>query len=188
MEQLADGGQAGALDGAEADLAQRIGTECKALRSAVNGGAPDLSALTTTARTNLVVAINELKTELASVQTAAGATINDASVNSATQTWSVNKILFELSATAQATKSQILGGAGASYDTLQELKALLDGGAADVTALTQAIGNRVRFDTANQGLTTQQQQAARTNIAAFGAGEIGNPDADFVTVFTSALN
>lgn len=42
------------------DLATRIATEAKALRTLINGNAADLSALTTTAKTNLVAAINEL--------------------------------------------------------------------------------------------------------------------------------
>lgn len=42
------------------DLATRIGTEAKALRTLINGNAADLSALTTTAKTNLVAAINEV--------------------------------------------------------------------------------------------------------------------------------
>ena len=42
------------------DLATRIATECKALRTLMNGNAVDLSALNTTAKTNLVAAINEV--------------------------------------------------------------------------------------------------------------------------------
>jgi hypothetical protein len=42
------------------DLATRVATEAKALRTLINGNATDLSSLTTTAKTNLVAAINEL--------------------------------------------------------------------------------------------------------------------------------
>jgi hypothetical protein len=42
------------------DLATRVATEAKALRTLINGNAADLSSLTTTAKTNLVAAINEL--------------------------------------------------------------------------------------------------------------------------------
>lgn len=42
------------------DLATRISTEVKALRTLINGNQTDLSALTTTAKTNLVAAINEV--------------------------------------------------------------------------------------------------------------------------------
>lgn len=42
------------------DLSTRIATEAKALRTLINGNATDLSALTTTAKSNLVVALNEV--------------------------------------------------------------------------------------------------------------------------------
>lgn len=42
------------------DLATRISTEVKALRTLINGNQADLSALTTTAQNNLVAAINEI--------------------------------------------------------------------------------------------------------------------------------
>lgn len=42
------------------DLATRIATECKALRTLINGNAAGLTGLTTTAQNNLVAAINEL--------------------------------------------------------------------------------------------------------------------------------
>ena len=46
------------------NLATRIATEVKAIRTLVNGNVADLSALDTTAKSNLVLAINELKTAL----------------------------------------------------------------------------------------------------------------------------
>lgn len=55
------------------DLATRVATEAKALRTLINGNAADLSALTTTAKTNLVAAINELQSEIG----ASGATVLD---------------------------------------------------------------------------------------------------------------
>lgn len=46
------------------NLATRIATEVKALRTLVNGNVADLSALSTTAKANLVLAINEVKAAL----------------------------------------------------------------------------------------------------------------------------
>lgn len=68
------------------DLATRVATELKAHKVLINGNAVDLSALTTTSKTNLVSAINEVK---ASVSSAAG--INDAATSSSS-TWSSTKI------------------------------------------------------------------------------------------------
>lgn len=51
------------------NLATRVATEIKSVRTLVNGNAADLSALTTTAKSNLVVALNELKSSLTSLST-----------------------------------------------------------------------------------------------------------------------
>ena len=159
-------------------LATAVGTALKATRTLLNGNAADLSALTTTAKNNLVAAINELKASITAIGTPA--TINDASASSTTQTYSVDKIK-QLDADL---KSEILGAAGAAYDTLEELKAYVDSGqAGDLTAL----GNRLRVDTAAQGLNSTQKQNARTNIDVYSTAEIGDPTTDFAAAFTAAL-
>lgn len=170
-----------------ADLSVRIATECKTIRTLVNGNAADNSALITTAKSNLVSAINEVKAQANSLAASGGATINDASTSSATQTYSIDKIRGEIASTAAATKSAILGGAGAAYDTLQELKDLLDGEDVKITDIMTALGSRVRTDTATQGLTTVQKANARANIDAYGSTELGNPDTNFVTQFETGL-
>lgn len=165
------------------DLATRMSTEDKALRTLLNANAADLSALSTTAKGNLVAALNELKTTIDSVASAGGATINDASVASTTQTYSVTKIL-DLVATSI---SALTSGAPTALDTLDELAAALGDDANFSATITTALGNRVRTDTAAQGLTTQQKTNARTNIDAVGTAEIGNPDTNFVTTFEAGL-
>jgi hypothetical protein len=197
------------IDSRLQDLSQRIGIECKNLRGLLNGNVSDLSALTTNARGSLVAAINELKTELHSIESSGGATVNDQSVASNTQVWSINRVLYELAQTSQAVdtglaqtaqtlrgeisqastalKAEILGGAAPAYDTLMELKGILDGEATTLTTVLLAVSNRVRFDTDSQGLTTQQRFAARKNIGAIGMDELGDTSADIALVFSSAL-
>ncbi len=51
------------------NLATRVATEVKAVRTLVNGNATDLSGLDTTAKSNLVLAINELKASIGSLST-----------------------------------------------------------------------------------------------------------------------
>jgi hypothetical protein len=48
------------LESESAQLAARVAQECRALRLLINGNAVDLSSLTTTTKTSLVAAINEL--------------------------------------------------------------------------------------------------------------------------------
>lgn len=157
------------------DLATRVGTECKALRTFINGNAADLSALTTTAKTSLVAAINEIKA------TPTGATINDAATNG-TSVWSSTKVSSQITTQVNA----LLGASTpAALDTLDELAAALGDDANFAATTTTALGNRVRYDAA-QTLTAPQKAQAKSNIDAYGNLEIGNPDTDFVAVFNTA--
>lgn len=169
------------------DLAITIGTECKSIRTLLNGKQPDNSALLTTAKGNIVAALNEVYQLATQAALASGAKINDASTLSSVETYSINKIRSEIASTATATRDAILGGAGAAYDTLAELQALLQGEASQITDILSALGNRVRTDVSNQGLSLTQKANARTNIDAYGSVEIGNPDTDLVAVFNTAL-
>lgn len=168
------------------DLATRVATEVKALRTLLNGNAADNSALITTNKTSLVAALNEVKAQANSLAASGGATINDASNSSATQTYSINKINTSIAEARAAVKAEILGGAGAAYDTLQELKDLLDGAETDLTSLTTALGNRVRFDAA-QSLTAPQKAQANTNIGSVSLVQAGDPDTDLVAAFEAGL-
>jgi hypothetical protein len=158
------------------DLATRVGTECKALRTFINGNAADLSALTTTAKTSLVAAINELKAA------PTGATINDAATNG-TSVWSSTKTSGQITTQVNA----VLGAATpAALDTLKEIATALGDDANFSATMTTALGNRVRYDAA-QTLTAPQKAQAKANIDAYGNLEIGNPDTDFVAVFNTAV-
>ena len=142
----------------------------------VRAKAGNLANLTTTDKSNLVAAINELKAAVVS-----SAVIDDAHI-AATTTYSSNKIVSLL----DAPKTEILGGADAAYDTLVEIQQLLQNGTSGLDALLAAVNNRVRFDAA-QSLTVVEQLQARSNIGAVAASDVGNTDTDFVAVFVGAL-
>ena len=124
------------------DLAIRLATECKSIRTLVNGNAADLSSLTTTQKTSLVAAINELKTAISSI----GATlvINDSATNS-TELWSSTKI----AAAITQAKSDLVNDANFA------------------STVTTGLSFRLRFDTA-QTLTAGQKTQACANL---GIGE-----------------
>ena len=143
----------------------------------VKGRTGVLTALTTTDKSSLVAAINELKAAVAS-----STVIDDAQI-AATSTYSSSKIVALL----DALKSEILGGADAAYDTLLEIQQLLQSGTSGLDALLAAVNHRVRFDAA-QSLTVAEQSQARSNIGAVASSDVGNPDTDFVAVFEGALN
>lgn len=155
------------------DLATRVATECKSIRTLMNANSSDLSALTTTQKTSLVAAINELKSSITALGTPL--TISDSTSNT-TQVWSSSKVASEI----QAAKDAITNGAASALDTLSELAAALGNDANFASTLTTALGYRLRFDAA-QTLTVGQITQACANIG------IGEPDTDFVTTFNSGL-
>jgi hypothetical protein len=158
------------------DLATRIATEVKSLRVLINGNAADLSALNTTAKGNLVAALNELKAAIDAAVAGGGAVINDASSSSTTQTWSITKIGTEITAALNALTT----GAPTALNTLDELAAALGDDSNFAATITTALGNRVRYDAA-QSLTGPQITQACANIG------IGEPDTNFVTTFNTGL-
>ena len=155
------------------DLATRMATECKSLRTLVNANGADLSALTTTQKASLVAAINELKTAVDNA--GSSITISD-STSSTTQVWSSSKVASEIT----AAKNALTNGAAAALDTLSELASALGNDANFSSTVTTALGKRVRFDSA-QTLNTGQKTIACANLG------IGEPDTDFVTTFNSGL-
>lgn len=203
------------------DLATRVGTEAKALRTMINGNAADLASLTTTAKSNLVAAINEIE---AAVSASSGI---DDGVTGTSTTWSSQKITDEDAATLasangytdtavggiditdliddvtpsssttySSTKigsdltaaiNNLVDSAPGTLDTLNELAAALGDDPAFATTVTTALGNRVRTDTAAQGLDSTQQSNARTNIDAASATAVGSTSANYVTTFEAAL-
>lgn len=158
------------------DLATRMGTEAKALRTLINGNQADLSGLTTTTKTSLVAALNELKT---AINSASG--IDDSSISSGSS-WSSQRTTDAINAAIAG----IINGAPTAFDTLKELA---DAFASDQTALAgilQALDKRVSVSTA-QGFTAEEKAQGRSNIDAVSTAAIGDPDRDLVAVFNAAL-
>lgn len=158
------------------DLATRIATECKANRTLLNGNAADNSALTTTAKGNLVAAMNELNGKLGSI-------IDDTATASTSKTHSITKIR----ALIDAAVAGLVDSSPGALDTLKELAAAIGNDSNFATTITNALGNRVRADTSAQGLSAIQKANARANIDAYGSVEIGDPDTNYVTLFNAAL-
>ena len=162
-------------------LAQAMGADVKALLAAQGS----LSALSTTAKNNLVAAINELKTAV-DAAASGGVSINDAAGDGATGvTWSADKIHDTIEAAKLAVKNDLTAGAAAALDTLSELAAALNNDPAFAATIAAEIANRVRYDAA-QTLTAPQMAQARANIGAQSAADIGNPDRDLVADYTAA--
>lgn len=132
--------------------------------NALNARIGTLSALTTTDKSSLVAALNEVKTAVVGF-----ASINDAAT-AGSSTWSSTKIQSQITAAITA----LLNGADGANDTLKEL-------ADRITAVAQADAGLVSA-VAAQSFTAPQQLQAATNIG------IGDPAWDYVPAITTALN
>jgi len=149
-------------------LAQAIGTDVKTLTTKQG----DLTTLTTTAKSNLVAAINEIASLLL--------VINDAAGNGdTTVTWSADKIFDTIEAAKTAVKNDLTAGAATALDTLAELAAALGNDPSFATTIATGLANRVRYDAA-QTLTLVQQQQACANIG------VGDNDHNFLTEYAAA--
>lgn len=152
------------------NLATRVATEFKAVYAKVG----NLSSLTTTEKTNLVGALNEIKAAL-------GGQIDDATASSTT-VYSSSKTMAAINAAISALTDSAPG----LLDTLNELAAALGDDPNFAATMSTALGNRVRVD-AEQVLTAPQQAQARANIGAAAASDLGDPATDFVATFVAGL-
>ena len=147
------------------ELAQAIAADIKRLTT--NQGT--LTELTTTDKTSLVKAINELKSSITNATS-----INDTST-SASATWSSDKINTSINNAVSA----LVSGAGTTLDTLKELADALGNDANFAATIAEQMGKRVRVDAA-QTFTVAEQAQGCANLG------IGNPDTDLLAVYTAA--
>jgi len=161
------------------NLATRIGTEFKAIRTLIGGtGTSGVASLDTTA-TNLVAAINEVKSTADAASVSGGAEINDVGT-SATSVWSSSNTNTQIGDQITTAINAAIDGAPGALDTLNELAAAIGDDASFASTVTTALGNRLRYD-AVQTLNTAQQLQACQNIG------VGDPETNFVSTFNTAL-
>lgn len=142
------------------DLATAISTEIKKDRVKINGNAADLSALSTTAKADLVAAINEV---FAMAQAATGgsdgAVISDTTTTTTT-TWSSSKSQAQI----DAAISNILGAAPTALDTLKEIGDALNNDANFAATVTTQLGTKAPIASpAFTGTPTAPTATAGTN-------------------------
>ena len=142
-------------------LAQVIGTDVKGILANIG----DLSALTTTQKASLVLAMNELKAAIDAVDLS---DLIDDSATANSTTWSSTKISNAISAAVSA----LVNSAPEAMDTLKELADAISNNQSAIDAIETLAGKHVRYDEA-QTLTTDQQAQARSNIGAAAADDVG---------------
>lgn len=96
--------------------------------------------------------------------------INDTTA-SGTSVYSSTKVDSQITAAKNAVKNELLGGAGAAYDTLKELSDLIAENQSAIDSLEAIAAGHVRYDEA-QSLTDEQKTQARGNIGASSATDL----------------
>ncbi len=141
-------------------LAQTIGADVKQIYANIG----DLSALTTTQKASLVLALNELKASLNSIDLTK---LIDDEKTATNLTWSSTKITAAINAAVAA----LVNGAPEALDTLKELGDAITTNQDAITALQSIAAGHVKFDAA-QTLTSAQKEQARSNIDAASTTEV----------------
>jgi len=168
------------------DLATAVASDIKNLRTTRG----DLSTLSTTAKNNLVAAINELKGLIDNVDLSS--IINDSSTSLST-TYSSTKISSDIAAAVAA----LVNSSPAALDTLQELAAALGNDPNFATTIATSLGEKVGVTA--QSFSGAQQIQARANIGAASNQDmqeqtvriddlyldLGLDSTDFVDVYTT---
>ena len=148
----------------------QITTLLKQVNTTLKGNQGDLTKLSTTDKTSLVNALNELKNTIDNKTS-----IND-SQKTAANTWSATKISTEITTAI----TNVINGADVSSDTLKEL-------ADKIAALAQADNGLVSAKVA-QSFTAPEKLQARNNIDVYSKAEIGDVNTNFVTTINTTFN
>ena len=175
------------------NLATRVATEIKAVRTLVNGNAGDLSSLTTTAKSNLVAAINELDAAIAGIDLTD--LISDTTTTTTT-TWSSSKIASSIDAAVAA----LVDGAPGLLDTLNELAAALGDDENFATSVTTAISNAqsaaedyadslaVNYEVAGAAAAAETAANSYTDTQVGNlSAAVGDTNTNYVTTFEAGL-
>lgn len=150
-----------------------IAGDVKALKIAIG----DLTALSTTNKTSLVGAFNEIATIMGQPQ---GAQIDDAAgAGDSDVVYSADKVLDLILAAQNAVKDDLTDGAGAALDTLKELADALGNNPNFAAEIATQMTKRVRVD-APQTFTAAEKKQGAENL------DLGDPDYNFLADYTAA--
>lgn len=176
------------------DLITAVGTDIKQMRAWLTGSSSgNLTGLTTTTKTDIVAAINEVNAKPSAAPPSATTTVQGiieiaTLAEVATGTDTVRAVTAEgVRQERAAVKTEILGaGVPAALDTLDELAAALADDANYAATTATALANRLRVDVATQGLSGTQQSNGQINLSVYSQTALGDPETDLVALYTTA--
>lgn len=179
-------------------LAAALGTDVKsalAMIAELQTETGDITALTTASKSNLVVAINELKGQVNAINIES--IINDG-VTGGNSTWSSSKIADQITTQATAIANTAVAALDAGHvaqalAALTSLQGMLNGDETLLAAIQAIQAKSVRVDIV-QSFTLAEQAQGRANIGAASAAELddltgsvgGIAGANFVATYNAA--
>lgn len=165
------------------ELAVDVATDVATLNRLVFGDplTPSLSGLTTSQKSSIIAALNEVNALAKAASSSGGAVIDDATARTTT-VFSSSKVVDLIADARQA----ILGtDVPAVLDSLDELAAAIGDDPNFAATITAALGNRLRLDAA-QSLTDAQRAQGRANLGAVAAADVGDTTTSLVAVYRAA--
>jgi hypothetical protein len=146
-------------------LATRIATETKSLRTLINGNGADLSSLTTTAKANLVAAVNELNAAISGLAGGGSATNLDALTDVVITSPTTGHLMrYNGSTWVNVAGATYFDAAGAA-STAQAASQPLDSDLTAIAALTTASFGRSVLTAADAAALTAMLNTATTTLA-----------------------
>lgn len=151
------------------NFATRTATESKALRTLINGNATDLSALTTTAKSNLVAALNELDLAIDAIVAGGSATNLDALTDVVITSAAVGHVLRHNGTNwvnvLATTWYEVAGAAASAQAAAIAASQPLDSDLTAIAALTTTTYGRSMLTLANQAALMALLGAATETVA-----------------------
>lgn len=155
------------------DLITALGTDYKVIVARIG----TLASLTTTDKSSLVAAVNEVKAAIPTLTSL----IDDSTTTSTTKVWSANKATAAIAAAVSA----LVGGAGAAYDTLVELQSAIQTDDTAISGILTSLSKRVRVDAA-QSFTGTELTQGQDNLNVYSRTQLGDPDTDLAAAYATA--
>lgn len=146
-------------------LASTIGEDVRNILANIG----TMSDLSTTEKTSLVAALNEVDAKLKALDLSS---IIDDATPSTSKTYSSEKIISEINAKVQEAKDALLGGAGDAVDTLKELADLIAQNKDLIDAINAVAAKSVRVDVPQNTFTIEEKEQGRANIGAAAASDV----------------
>lgn len=165
-------------------LFREIGLDQKlqsAAIDAVSGKIGALAGLTTTEKSTVVGALNELAGRIAAAESATAALIDDTSTDTDT-TWSSTKIAAELA----AGFADLVNGAPEALNQLNELAAAFQNNPDSITNIMTILGKVVRVDVA-QAYSAAEKAQGLANLGGASAADLTQLAANVGDISTLAL-